>query len=237
MKKFFTSLLTIFFIININAQDIILKQDGSKVECKIKEISSSAVKYLKLSDLEGPVFIEEKSNLIGVLFENGDFDKFSVSMSKANKKFVNDKVNLSYLTLSSSNGFSVSYESFTKKHFSWNVGFTSFTNPGSTDLYEEQYYNETDFLSINLGIGTRFYTRDKSGIYGGATFIIGFVENENNSFRGLGTMVEVGRQFELSELFGLHIGYNTLLLNYSSVGVNRYFIFDSYINLGVNFTF
>ena len=235
MKRIFIGLVVLLFSSTIFAQDILLKEDGTLVECKIKEVTSSSVKYLKFSDLEGPVFVEEKSDLIGVMYKNGDFEKITASKSKVNKKYVGHRVNLSYLTSPLSFGLSTSYEGFTAKHFSWSAGMYYITDP--VDTIGSQQHPEVIFSSLNFGL--RFYTKNDSGAYGGVIFSYGSFESAiYEAFSGLGTILEVGRQFQLSELFGLNVGYSSLIGNYSSTGSDyQQFLFDSHLNFGVNFTF
>lgn len=229
--------MVLLFTTSIFAQDILLKEDGTKVECKIKEVSSSSIKYLKLSDLEGPVFVEEKNNLLGIIYQNGDFEKISVSKLESNKRYINHRINVLYLTSSYETGWKVLYEGFPANHFSWNAGGTFLTSRNvSIDSKPEYRFASIDF-------GAKFYTRKNSGAYGGIIFSIGDVNAYNdNESSGLTTSLVVGRQFKLSELFGLDIGYTSLLGNFSSSDPDpyesgQYFAFDSYVSLGVNFTF
>ena len=72
-----------------------------------------------------------------------------------------------------------------------------------------------------------------------APYSFGSFESEiYEAFSGLGTILEVGRQFKLSEFFGLNVGYSSLIGNYSFTGSDyQQFVFNSHLNFGVNFTF
>ena len=60
------ALFLIFFVcIDIEAQDLILFQNGTKKEVKVLEISPSMVKYKKFSSSNDVIYSEKKSKLIG----------------------------------------------------------------------------------------------------------------------------------------------------------------------------
>ena len=58
------------------SQDVLLFQDGSKKDAKILEISPETVKYKKHNSSSDVIYTEDKYNLLGVVFEDGDFEKF-----------------------------------------------------------------------------------------------------------------------------------------------------------------
>ncbi len=69
----------------INAQDIILKNDGQKIEGKIKEIGLNIIKYKKWNNLQGPVYNIEKENVQSITYENGTQDIFNKKSDKVKK--------------------------------------------------------------------------------------------------------------------------------------------------------
>ena len=62
---------------NVGAQDMILKKDGTKVKAKVKEILDSEVKYKKYENVNGPIYLMRKSDIILINYENGTQDIFS----------------------------------------------------------------------------------------------------------------------------------------------------------------
>ena len=60
-----------------HAQDIIVMRDGSIVQSKVTEITSSEVKYKKYSNLDGPLYTIDKSTILAINYENGEKETFS----------------------------------------------------------------------------------------------------------------------------------------------------------------
>lgn len=75
MKYFY--IIFLLFFTNAFSQDIIVMNDGDKIEAKVKEITDSEISYLRFDNLEGPVFIAKINKLKEVVFENGTSLSFS----------------------------------------------------------------------------------------------------------------------------------------------------------------
>ena len=56
----------------LNAQDVIVKTDGSTIICKVIEVGTSEVKYKKYSNLDGPLYTITSENIQNINFENGE---------------------------------------------------------------------------------------------------------------------------------------------------------------------
>jgi hypothetical protein len=76
MKIKLFSILFFCSIYTMNAQDIIIKTNTDEIECKIIEIEDSKVKYRKYSNLKGPIYNINKSEIFMIKYENGDKDVF-----------------------------------------------------------------------------------------------------------------------------------------------------------------
>lgn len=80
-------LLLTFFILMISgfiySQDIITLKSGEKLEVKVVEQTNETVKYKKFNNLEGPVYVIEKSEINLITYENGSTENFN---SKSGKK-------------------------------------------------------------------------------------------------------------------------------------------------------
>ena len=61
------------------AQDIIVMRDGSIVQSKVTEITSSEVKYKKYSNLDGPLYTIDKNTILAINYENGEKDTFEMT--------------------------------------------------------------------------------------------------------------------------------------------------------------
>lgn len=75
--------LLLFFLLTASysafAQDIITKKDGTDIQAKILEVTTSEVKYKKFSNPDGPVFYIPKSDILIVRYENGENEIFQDS--------------------------------------------------------------------------------------------------------------------------------------------------------------
>jgi len=64
------------------AQDVIVKKDGSTILVKVEEISTSEIKYKKWSNLEGPTYSVNKSEISRINYQNGDVEIISNAPSE-----------------------------------------------------------------------------------------------------------------------------------------------------------
>lgn len=78
MKKVFL-LLALLACINANAQDVIVKKDGSTILSKVLEVNPEDVKYKKFSNKTGPTYTIRKSEILSINYENGEKDLFDNS--------------------------------------------------------------------------------------------------------------------------------------------------------------
>lgn len=74
MKKVFV--LLSFVSLNVSAQDVIVKKDGSTILSKVLEVNQNDIKYKKYSNQNGPTYTIGKSDIISINYENGDKDMF-----------------------------------------------------------------------------------------------------------------------------------------------------------------
>ena len=61
---------------NVDAQDVIVKKDGSAILSKVLEVNTSDIKYKKFSNLDGPTYSIIKSEIMSINYENGEKDVF-----------------------------------------------------------------------------------------------------------------------------------------------------------------
>lgn len=73
------SLFIILFLTGklIYAQDTIVKKNNEIIQAKIMEITQSEIKYKKYTFLDGPTYIENKSEIQYIRFSNGLKEEFS----------------------------------------------------------------------------------------------------------------------------------------------------------------
>lgn len=90
MRKF----LILFLLsgaLSINAQDVIVKKDGSETPSKVLEVNQSDVKYKKFSNLNGPIYSISISDIEFIKYENGELDSFDTSATSDDVKGYIDK--------------------------------------------------------------------------------------------------------------------------------------------------
>lgn len=77
MKRIIYTLVLLFIsIINANSQDVIVKKDNSTIISKVTKVSQTEIEYKKWSNLDGPTYTINKSEVSSVNYENGDRDVF-----------------------------------------------------------------------------------------------------------------------------------------------------------------
>jgi hypothetical protein len=76
MKKIIFTVLFLIVTLSIQAQDTIVKINGDKILAKILEVSSSTIKFQKISNLTGPTYSLSIDELKEILYENGVVEVF-----------------------------------------------------------------------------------------------------------------------------------------------------------------
>lgn len=79
MKK---GLIPLLFLLSCcawsaEAQELIVKKDGSRIEAKVLEIGEKDIKYKKATHLDGPTYLVSVANVVYIQFEDGSTDIFS----------------------------------------------------------------------------------------------------------------------------------------------------------------
>ncbi|MBL7816058.1 MAG: hypothetical protein JNL70_13660 [Saprospiraceae bacterium] len=77
------SLSILFFSGNLFSQDIIMLKNGEEVKSKVTEVNSSEVKYKKHSNLEGPTYSANKSDIFMIKYENGEKEVYGAINTKS----------------------------------------------------------------------------------------------------------------------------------------------------------
>ena len=76
MKKLTNIFILLAIVMNANAQDVIVKKNGSTILSKVLEVNPSDVKYKKHSNPNGPTYTLKKSEIMAINYKNGDKDTF-----------------------------------------------------------------------------------------------------------------------------------------------------------------
>lgn len=72
--------------LNIAAQDVVVKKDGSTILAKVLEVNQDNIKYKKFSNQNGPTYTINLSDVMSVNYENGDKDMFDQVKTNTNEE-------------------------------------------------------------------------------------------------------------------------------------------------------
>ena len=65
--------------LNVAAQDVVVKKDGSTILAKVLEVNQDNIKYKKFSNQNGPTYTINLSDVMSVNYENGEKEDYSNS--------------------------------------------------------------------------------------------------------------------------------------------------------------
>ena len=66
----------------IFAQDIIVTKQSEKIEAKITDVEQDFIKYKKFNYQEGPTYTIKKSEIVSIIYQNGDVETFAEQQPK-----------------------------------------------------------------------------------------------------------------------------------------------------------
>lgn len=141
MNKFIIAFVLILgSCLTASAQSIITRKDGTDIQAKILEVTSSEIKYQKYSNPDGPVFVMSKSDIRSVRYENGAREVFSASgMRYKDYKDYYDTRN--YVRMQGD-----PYSPF------W-IGVSDFIIPGLGNAIAGEWDRAAGFFFANMGLG------------------------------------------------------------------------------------
>ena len=153
MKRFVLFAFLLLSAYSAFAQDIITKKDGTDIQAKILEVTTSEVKYKKYSNLEGPVYTMLKSDILIVRYENGENEVFNESQKSVNFNTANEvfpgmryrEYKDFYNTRNYIRQPGDLYNPF------W-IGFGDFIIPGLGNAIAGEWGRATGFFFSNLGL-------------------------------------------------------------------------------------
>ena len=93
--------ILLFFLfcvtVTVNAQDVIVKKDGSTILSKVLEVNTDDIKYKKFSNLNGPTYTMSKADILAVNYENGEKDSFDSKSDNTNRNEVKETPSSHYI--------------------------------------------------------------------------------------------------------------------------------------------
>lgn len=189
MKKIIFILALTFSIGNSFSQDTITKRNSEKIIAKILEISPTEIKYKKFAFLDGPTYIEKKSDVKMIIFANGMKEEFEeekqvtkteIKISNSSDDYVvNEALENNKIEIFGPNNFRYKNKHLREKEIqavllkSNNKKIMSFVG-SAKDSKKLQYVG---FAGIPLGIGAgAFLVASTSNGYGiDETYLVGSV--------------------------------------------------------------
>lgn len=138
----------------VSAQDIITKKDGTDVQAKILEVTSTEIKYKKYSNLKGPTYLLPKSDILIVRYENGENEIFNESqtasaLNTSQEVFPGMRFR-DYKDYYNTNEY-VKLPGDPYSPF-W-IGFADFVIPGLGNAITGEWGRAAGFFFSNLGLG------------------------------------------------------------------------------------
>lgn len=84
MNRIFTALLFCFItVLSLQAQDVITKRSGEKLEAKVLEITLNEIKYKAFNNLEGPLYTIPKQEVLLIHYANNTTETFELNEATA----------------------------------------------------------------------------------------------------------------------------------------------------------
>ena len=72
MKKLLLLALSIFAFLSIKAQDLVVLKNADEIQVKVLKISPESVQYKQWSNLDGPIYEINKSDIFYIKYQNGE---------------------------------------------------------------------------------------------------------------------------------------------------------------------
>ncbi len=155
MKKILLLITSLLLTSLIYSQDKIYFKDGTEVLTKIIEINTTEIKYKKFSNIEGPLYTISKSNVLMIIYKNGDTEVIAKkndviipptnSEPEVEEKQIKEKVK--FVNVYGKNIFSINIVPFLFKDF--NISYERFFAKQKLAIKIPFYldYSSPNFLS------------------------------------------------------------------------------------------
>ena len=76
MKKYLSVLIALMACAFASAQDTIMFRNGRVEAAKVMEVGLGKVKYKKINNPDGPLFLLDEAEVESIKFQNGDVESF-----------------------------------------------------------------------------------------------------------------------------------------------------------------
>lgn len=76
MKKLLFLSVASLMAITMSSQDVIVTHDSKRIDAKVEEVSKEYIKYRKVSNPTGPLFVMNTTDIKLIVYENGEMQSF-----------------------------------------------------------------------------------------------------------------------------------------------------------------
>lgn len=201
--------------LSMNAQDILVRKGGD-VECvKVLEVTPTEVKFKKYNNQNGPTFIEYRSNLVSVKYENGEVQKFNDNVPGSNGRGHASDVMSYYSGYGTNKKFT--HEACLHLADIWGVGYQlrrEFNPYIAWNIvgisYMTSIVDPSEFFAFSIrALGARGYTPSWKWIrgYTDLNLGLGVISNYSDWYCDFGIDFGIGIQVHKKVAFGYNLNY------------------------------
>ncbi len=221
--KIFGILVAALLTYSIQAQDVIHKKNGKVIEAKVVEIGTSEIKYKMFGQDDGPIYVEEKENLMKIAFQDGRTEFYGTARMDAAEMFEGQKksaIKISFLgpLLGYTN---ILYERNIKPGRSWEIkgGIIGLGKQyadkavGFIGSYAYKFYKKPDFYTSDVRRGHILqggYIKPEV-FFGYSSFYdeddFGTLETDKSSHAAVGLLLNLGKQWVFDDAFVLDLAF------------------------------
>lgn len=93
IKSLLAAIIVVMSSFTLYAQDIISMRNGDIIKANIREISKTEIKYNKVSNPNGPLFIVDKNDVKSILYDNGEQEIFEENIVPSEQRIITNVKN------------------------------------------------------------------------------------------------------------------------------------------------
>ena len=153
MKKFILiSVLLCAASFIAGADDIITKLNGEQIKAKVLEVADNSVKFKRLDNPNGPVYVLSFSEIQAIKYENGVVETYN-EPAPEEQHYVRDSYDVRYRDIASVYNPSAYNEQFDDPYNPAISGIASFFIPGLGQCIDGEWGRGAGIFAANLGLG------------------------------------------------------------------------------------
>ena len=224
MKKILSVIIIVLAAgIAAKAQDVITTTAGEKIKSKVTEVTPDTVKYKRIDNPNGPVYVISKSDIVSILYENGSEEKYNepapVTFNEPEPPAPKEEPRYyepRYTEPRYSNLGDVRYKDIAN-YYNPNyyesrsgdpyipvlAGMASFFLPGLGQCMDDEWGRGLGIFAANIGLGLLEVAEWSALFYGGAWSSYDYMYGGMNSWDIMGVS-----SMSLLATYAVHLGLN-----------------------------